>query len=103
MFARSESAKEDYISTELVEIYQREGRAIQEILTRSSTTTVMELLKQFSMDQLAAELEEAAPWLWRALVVVSEPDKNTRAERAGESRKHKGLVSFSPLHSFPCP
>ncbi|KAJ7851211.1 hypothetical protein B0H13DRAFT_2360239 [Mycena leptocephala] len=92
MFARSESAKEHYISTELAEIYQREGRAIQEILTRSCTTTVMELLKQFSMDQLAAELEEAAPWLWRALVVVSEPDKNTRAERAGESRKHKGLV-----------
>ncbi|KAJ7891095.1 hypothetical protein B0H13DRAFT_1515792, partial [Mycena leptocephala] len=68
---------------------QREGRAIQEILTRDSTTTVMELLKQFSMDQLATELEEAAPWLWRALVV---PGRNTRAERVGESRKHKGLV-----------
>ncbi|KAJ7811323.1 hypothetical protein B0H14DRAFT_2606589 [Mycena olivaceomarginata] len=80
ILARSESAKEDYISTELAEIYQREGRAIQDVLTRNSTTT------------LAVGLEEAAPWLWRALVVISEPDKNTRAERAGETRKHKGLV-----------
>ncbi|KAF8125886.1 hypothetical protein K438DRAFT_1458742, partial [Mycena galopus ATCC 62051] len=92
MFARSDSAKADYISTELAEIYQHEGRAIQEILTRNSTTTVMELLKQFSMADLAAELEEAAPWLWRALVMVSEPDNKTRTERAGEARRDKGLV-----------
>ncbi|KAJ7820388.1 hypothetical protein B0H14DRAFT_3089251 [Mycena olivaceomarginata] len=40
ILARSESAKEDYISTELAEIYQREGRAIQDVLTRNSTTTL---------------------------------------------------------------
>ncbi|KAF8157762.1 hypothetical protein K438DRAFT_2073769, partial [Mycena galopus ATCC 62051] len=44
------------------------------------------------MADLAAELEEAAPWLWRALVVVSEPDNKTRTERAGEARRDKGLV-----------
>ncbi|KAJ7448400.1 hypothetical protein FB451DRAFT_1053929 [Mycena latifolia] len=86
IFARSAPAKEEYISGELAEIYQREGRAIQDILTRSSTTTVMELLKVFSMAQLAAELEEAAPWLWKALVTLSEP------ESAGEARRDKGLV-----------
>ncbi|KAK6992307.1 hypothetical protein R3P38DRAFT_3435555 [Favolaschia claudopus] len=92
MFARSESAREDYISAELAEIYRHEGRAIQNILTRNSTTSVINLLKEFSMDQLATELEIAAPWLWRALVVIAEPDKSTRSERDGESRKHKGLV-----------
>ncbi|KAJ7708528.1 hypothetical protein B0H16DRAFT_1345026, partial [Mycena metata] len=92
MFARSDSAKEDYISAELAAIYQHEGRAIQDLLTRNSTTKVTDLLREFSMEQLAADLEDAAPWLWRALVVISEPGKSTRAETAGETRKHKGLV-----------
>ncbi|KAJ7438253.1 hypothetical protein FB451DRAFT_1344411 [Mycena latifolia] len=92
MFARSTPAKNEYISGELAEIYQREGRAIQGILTRNSTTTVMELLKVFSMEKLAMELEKAAPWLWEALVVVSEPDGSTRRESAGEARRDKGLV-----------
>ncbi|KAK7030657.1 hypothetical protein R3P38DRAFT_3266396 [Favolaschia claudopus] len=99
MFARSDSAREDYISTELAEIYRHEGRAIQNILTRNSTTSVINLLKEFSMDQLAAELEMAAPWLWRAMVVIAEPDKSTRSERDGESRKHKGLVCISPSNN----
>ncbi|KAJ7929449.1 hypothetical protein B0H13DRAFT_2228509 [Mycena leptocephala] len=92
MFARSAPAKEEYISGELADIYQREGRAIQEILTRNSTTTVTELLKVFSMEQLAAEIQKAAPWLWKVLVVLSEPDKSTRPESAGEARRDKGLV-----------
>ncbi|KAJ7663707.1 hypothetical protein DFH06DRAFT_986655 [Mycena polygramma] len=92
MFARSDSAKADYISKELEAIYRQEGRAIQAILTRNATTKVSDLLKEFSMEQLAAEIENAAPWLWRALVVISEPDRSTRAESAGETRKHKGLV-----------
>jgi multidrug efflux pump subunit AcrA (membrane-fusion protein) len=94
MFARSAPAKEEYISGELADIYQREGCAIQEILTRNSTTTVTELLKVFSMEQLAAEIQEAAPWLWKALVVLSEPDKSTHRESAGEARRDKGLVRF---------
>ena len=63
--------KADYIFTELGEIYQHEGPAIQDILACDYRMTVMELLKQFSMTELATELEEAAPWLWRALVVIS--------------------------------
>ncbi|KAJ7022232.1 hypothetical protein C8F04DRAFT_1272780 [Mycena alexandri] len=91
---RSDSAKEDYISAELAAIYQQEGRVIQNLLTRNSTTKVTDLLREFSMEQLAADLEDAAPWLWRALVVISEPGKSTRAETAGETRKHKGLGTF---------
>ncbi|KAK7013922.1 hypothetical protein R3P38DRAFT_3575386 [Favolaschia claudopus] len=93
MFARSESAREDYISAELAGIYRHEGRAIQNILTRNSTTSVINLLNEFSMDQLVTELEIAAPWLWRALVIIAEPDESTRSERDSESRKHKDLVS----------
>lgn len=92
MFGRSIPAKEEYISGELAEIYQREGRAIQEILTRDSTMAVTDLLKVFSMDALATELEAAAPWLWKALVAVSDPDTSTRRESAGKARRDKGLV-----------
>jgi hypothetical protein len=92
MFARSAPAKDEYISGELAEIYQREGRAIQKLLTRDSTMTVMDLLKVFSMDKLAVELEAAAPYLWEALVAVSAPDSSTRRESDGEARRDKGLV-----------
>ncbi|KAJ7149729.1 hypothetical protein C8R46DRAFT_1309677 [Mycena filopes] len=94
MFARSEEAKEDFISAELAEIFQQEGRAIQAILTRDSTTTVMELLKDFSMDVLADEIREAAPHLWAALAVLATPDQATRRDSDGEPRRNKGLVSL---------
>jgi hypothetical protein len=98
MFARSEPAKEEYIDGELAEIFQKEGRAIQQILTRNSTTTVTDLLKQFSMDQLATEIEAAAPKLWMALVVLATPDESTRRETSGEPRRNKGLVCRRSVH-----
>ncbi|KAK6966938.1 hypothetical protein R3P38DRAFT_3245105 [Favolaschia claudopus] len=67
MFERSAQAKDKYISSEISEIYEREGRAIQTLLTRQSTTTVTELLEDFSMEELAAEIQEKAPNLWAAL------------------------------------
>ncbi|KAJ7163528.1 hypothetical protein C8R43DRAFT_879780 [Mycena crocata] len=67
MFKRSKDTKDEYISGVMEEIFQREGRAIQKILTRDSTTTVTELLKEFSMDKLGEEIEAAAPMLWAAL------------------------------------
>ncbi|KAJ7027815.1 hypothetical protein C8F04DRAFT_1008089, partial [Mycena alexandri] len=92
MFMRSKEAKEDFISDELAEIFQHEGRAIQAVLTRGSTTTVTELLKDFSMDQLAEEIQEAAPYLWAALAALAEPDQSTRRDSDGEPRRNKGLV-----------
>ncbi|KAJ6577766.1 hypothetical protein B0H19DRAFT_1337487 [Mycena capillaripes] len=92
MFKRSAKAREDYISKEMVEIFQREGRAIQAILTRDSTTSVTDLLKIFSMEQLAQEIEAKAPCLWDALTVLSEPDQSTRRDDDGENRRNKGLV-----------
>ncbi|KAJ7429454.1 hypothetical protein B0H11DRAFT_1767668 [Mycena galericulata] len=74
MFQRSKDAKEQYISATMAEIYLREGRAIQYILTRGSTTTITDLLKEFSMEQLTAEIQERAPHLWAALTLVSKPE-----------------------------
>ncbi|KAJ7643193.1 hypothetical protein B0H17DRAFT_1216237 [Mycena rosella] len=92
MFRRSNGAKDDFISSMLAAIFQREGRAIQGILTRDSTTSVTELLKEFSMDQLALEIRAAAPTLWAALAVLATPDASTRREADGESRRNKPLV-----------
>ncbi|KAJ7835271.1 hypothetical protein B0H14DRAFT_2590411 [Mycena olivaceomarginata] len=92
MFKRSAKAREDYISKEMAEIFQREGRAIQAILTRDSTTSVTDLLKNFSMEQLAQEIEAKAPHLWNALAVLAEPDQSTRRDDDGENRRNKGLV-----------
>ncbi|KAJ6500782.1 hypothetical protein C8R45DRAFT_820620 [Mycena sanguinolenta] len=92
MFQRSQMAKEEFISAELAEIFRREGRAIQALLTRDSTTTIMDLLKDFSMQQLTTEIEQSAPRLWETLRMLAEPDQSTRREADGESRRKKGLV-----------
>ncbi|KAJ7435654.1 hypothetical protein B0H11DRAFT_2256988 [Mycena galericulata] len=91
MFRRSKDAKEQYISAAMTEIYHQ-GRAIQYILTRGSTTTITDLLKEFSMEQLAAEIQAKAPHLWAALTALADPDQSTRREGDGENRRNKGLV-----------
>ncbi|KAJ7127703.1 hypothetical protein C8R44DRAFT_616194, partial [Mycena epipterygia] len=86
MFKRSKEVKEEYISEALAEIFKQEGRAIQAILTRDSmTTTITELLKDFSMEQLAVDIAKAAPHLWAALVVLADADPSTRREADGEN------------------
>ncbi|KAJ6479781.1 hypothetical protein C8R45DRAFT_1216261 [Mycena sanguinolenta] len=92
MFKRSVRTKEEYLSTEMAQIFQREGRAIQARLTRDSTTSVTDLLKNFSMEQLAEEIEAEAPHLWAALAVLAEPDQSTRRDKAGQNRRNKSLV-----------
>ncbi|KAK6987846.1 hypothetical protein R3P38DRAFT_2805309 [Favolaschia claudopus] len=86
-------AKDEFISETMTAIYEREGRAIQDLLTRQSTTTVTDLLKEFSMEELTLEIQERAPNLWAALIVLAGPDETTRRETAGESRRDKGLCS----------
>ncbi|KAJ7694737.1 hypothetical protein B0H16DRAFT_1351450 [Mycena metata] len=91
MFRRSQEAKEEFISQEMAEIFEREGRAIQALLTRDGTS-ITELLKDFSMEYLAAEIEANAPHLWAALAMLAEPDQSTRRQADGETRRNKGLV-----------
>ncbi|KAF7321181.1 hypothetical protein HMN09_00206500 [Mycena chlorophos] len=92
MFARSETARDEYFTDVLREKLKKEGRAIQKLLTRDETTTVQELLKQFSMEKLMDEIRDAAPTIWEALEIVSMPDHATRRPSAGETRRDKGLV-----------
>jgi hypothetical protein len=80
MFKRSAVAREEYISKEMAEIFRQEGRAIQALLTRDSTTSVTDLLKGFLMEQLAGEIEAKAPYLWAALAVLSEPESYSGLE-----------------------
>ncbi|KAJ7842460.1 hypothetical protein B0H14DRAFT_2586326 [Mycena olivaceomarginata] len=92
MFQRAPETKQQLISQEMAKILEREGRAIQALLTREWTTSIMDLLKEFSMDQLATELQAKAPHMWAALTVLAEPDQSTRREDDGENRRNKGLV-----------
>ncbi|KAJ7780590.1 hypothetical protein DFH07DRAFT_865154 [Mycena maculata] len=48
---------------QLERVLQKEGKAIQELLTREQGTSVLELLEEFSMEQLGDELQEVAPTL----------------------------------------
>ncbi|KAK7012488.1 hypothetical protein R3P38DRAFT_3324118 [Favolaschia claudopus] len=80
------------LDKKLEEVLKAEGEAIQSHLTREWTTSITELLKEFSMEKLGEELQEVAPTLWRILQQVSTPDKETRRESAGTSRREKSLV-----------
>ncbi|KAF7348144.1 hypothetical protein MSAN_01767200 [Mycena sanguinolenta] len=79
----------------LERVLEAEGKAIQALLTRHWTTNVTELLKDFSMEKLAEDLQEIAPTLWRVLARVSIPGKATRRESDGESRREKSLIFTS--------
>ena len=64
----------------LERLLQAEGKAIQELLTRGRSTSIMELLENFSMEELGDQLEAVAPTLWRILETASAPSKLTRRE-----------------------
>ncbi|KAE9393457.1 hypothetical protein BT96DRAFT_959055 [Gymnopus androsaceus JB14] len=60
------------ITPVLETLFAREGKIIQELLTRKKGTTVSELLENFSLNNLASELQNKAPNIWKALTVLSE-------------------------------
>ncbi|KAJ7762285.1 hypothetical protein DFH07DRAFT_739385 [Mycena maculata] len=59
------------VDKRLEELLHKEGKAIQELLTRGQSTSIMELLEEFSMEELGDQLECAAPTLWRILETTS--------------------------------
>jgi hypothetical protein len=83
----------------LESLLQAEGRAIQKLLTRGSSTSIMELLDRFSMEELGDELEIVAPTLWRILETTAAPSRSTRRENQGEARREKRLVRLWVPHS----
>ncbi|KAJ6609740.1 hypothetical protein B0H10DRAFT_2295466, partial [Mycena sp. CBHHK59/15] len=84
---------DEKFNEKLEKILRAEGQAIQELLTRGRTTSIMELLEEFSMEQLGDQLEEVAPTLWRILERAASPGPATRREKQGEARREKRLVS----------
>ncbi|KAJ7837660.1 hypothetical protein B0H14DRAFT_2589082 [Mycena olivaceomarginata] len=81
----------------LESLLQAEGRAIQKLLTRGSSTSIMELLDRFSMEELGDELEIVAPTLWRILETTAAPSRSTRRENQGEARREKRLHRNSEI------
>ncbi|KAF7360457.1 hypothetical protein MVEN_00776100 [Mycena venus] len=77
----------------LEKVLQMEGQAIQDFLTRGRTTSIMQLLQDFSMEQLGDQLEGVAPTLWRILDTVATPGLLTRREKQGEARREKRLLA----------
>ncbi|KAJ7853140.1 hypothetical protein B0H14DRAFT_2196915, partial [Mycena olivaceomarginata] len=64
-------------------LVQAEGRAIQKLLTRGSSTSIMELLDRFSMKELGDKLEIVAPMLWQILETTAAPSSVRQDERSG--------------------
>ncbi|KAJ7106927.1 hypothetical protein C8R44DRAFT_834268 [Mycena epipterygia] len=76
----------------LEKVLQAEGKAIQELLTRGRSTSILELLEEFSMEQLGDQLAGVAPTLWRILERTATASTSTRRESQGEARREKRLV-----------
>ncbi|KAJ7168843.1 hypothetical protein C8R46DRAFT_897511 [Mycena filopes] len=79
---------------QLERVLQKEGKAIQDLLTREEGASIFQLLEEFSMEQLGNQLEEIAPTLWRILETTAIPSKATRRKEQGEARRQKRLVSL---------
>ncbi|KAK7016011.1 hypothetical protein R3P38DRAFT_3321516 [Favolaschia claudopus] len=78
-----------FATQQIADLVEREGKIIQNLLTRESGTKVSELLSSFNMRGLADELRAAAPTMWGILVAVS-----TATDDEGESkRRDPSLVS----------
>ncbi|THV04154.1 hypothetical protein K435DRAFT_851149 [Dendrothele bispora CBS 962.96] len=70
IFRDARQVKEE-IKRDILQELSKEGCTIQKFLTRSSQTSISQLLKEFSMDNLAPKLQELAPTLWNTLMEAS--------------------------------
>ncbi|KAK1223965.1 hypothetical protein PQX77_013153 [Marasmius sp. AFHP31] len=67
IFNRSEGSWEKFRKGYLSEVVQQEGLRLQKILTQVKGTKMGNLISYFSLQQLEADFEEAAPTLWAVL------------------------------------
>ncbi|KAK0435753.1 hypothetical protein EV421DRAFT_1716489 [Armillaria borealis] len=81
-------AEEEFFSDVLRRTFEREGQAIQKMMTRQWTTKILDLLQSFSMDELANEFQAAAPTIWDALTSAS----TTAAYENEQVQRDKSLV-----------
>ncbi|KAF9064476.1 hypothetical protein BDP27DRAFT_1367142 [Rhodocollybia butyracea] len=69
------------------DLFAKEGRAIQELFTRTKGTTVQQLLSTFSLEDLMAKLQEKAPNILSALAEIS-----NQPERKKDPCRNENLV-----------
>ncbi|KAJ3964302.1 hypothetical protein EV361DRAFT_812284 [Lentinula raphanica] len=85
IFERSPDAFQDFlVSSNFGTLLQKEGEAIQKLLSRPPRMSMWELLAGFSMEYLSRDLQEAAPVLWRILTSIS--------SREGKPQHNKEIV-----------
>ncbi|KAJ7123895.1 hypothetical protein C8R43DRAFT_899453 [Mycena crocata] len=75
--AVGEEFLDEKFDAKLEKVLQKEGAAIQKLLTRDWTTDVMTLLEEFTMEGLGEELVGVAPTLWRILESVTNASAST--------------------------
>ncbi|KAJ7273101.1 hypothetical protein C8J57DRAFT_1063358, partial [Mycena rebaudengoi] len=96
LIKRVPSIGEEFIDQKFDEklnkVLRKEGKAIQHLLSRDWTTSVTELLKEFSMEELGRQLEDVAPTVWRILDGIGQAGAETRRASQGEARRQKSLV-----------
>ncbi|KAK0224515.1 hypothetical protein EDD85DRAFT_914111 [Armillaria nabsnona] len=80
--------EEEFFSDVLRRSFEREGQALQKLMTRQWTTKILDLLQSFSMDELAKEFQAAAPTIWDALTSAS----TTAAHEGEQVQRDKSLV-----------
>ncbi|KAJ3963651.1 hypothetical protein EV361DRAFT_813156, partial [Lentinula raphanica] len=85
IFNRSPDAFQKFLgSSQFRALLQKEGEAIQKLLSRSPRVSMRELLAEFSMTDLSRNVKEAAPILWEVLTSIS--------SREGKSQHDENLI-----------
>lgn len=78
LHSRAPGPVEDASMDLVIPILQREGQAIQELLSRDWFKKDRDLLQEFSLEGLSTELKECAPVLWRLLEEASRAKESAR-------------------------
>ncbi|KAJ3925334.1 MAG: hypothetical protein NXY57DRAFT_876615, partial [Lentinula lateritia] len=61
--------------------FEKEGKDLQALLTRSMETPISEHLRSFSMMELSNKIQEIAPNIWKALNTITDNPEKTAAPR----------------------
>lgn len=89
IFDRASDQRTEYVVEKIESIVQKEAKALQEALTRSSrsksgsnSAAVTEALERFSMDELSHRLRESAPRIWKLLSTAVDKKDEEITQRA---------------------
>ncbi|KAJ3963477.1 hypothetical protein EV361DRAFT_956994 [Lentinula raphanica] len=91
IWRRAPEIKEEILTDELCKKLASKGRALQELLTHDNCKSMGDLFQTFTLVGLIAEIKQATPFLWEALLdVVDNPER-----RAEGKIRNKELMTLS--------